>query len=101
MGLESTHTKVSGGGSVSSVADLQSDWRRKVDDELRDALKALDDTIDRDAGEFTAKDAVGIWGVGRSATLRKCNKLVDDGKLTVRGAYDPEVKMRVNAYKKV
>jgi len=73
-----------------------------MDDELRDALRALDaeNTIDRDAGEFTAKDAIGIWGTGKSATLRKCNKLVEDGKLTVRSVYDPEAKMKVNAYKR-
>ena len=74
-----------------------------MDDELRDALRELDaeNTIDREDGEFTAGDAVGVWGVGKSATLRRCNKLVDDGKLTVRNVYDPEVKMKVNAYRKV
>lgn len=92
-----------GGGTQTTTANLPNDWRRQVDDELREALKALDaeNTIDRDAGEFTASEAVGVWGVGKSATLRRCNRLVEAGKLTVREVYDPEVKMKVNAYKKV
>ena len=103
MGMEGTSSKVSGGATVSSIADLPSDWRRQMDDELRDALRELDaeNTIDRDDGEFTIVDAVGIWAESRSGTQKKANRLVEEGKLTVRRVYDPECKNKVNAYKKV
>ena len=74
-----------------------------MDDELRDALKALDaeNNIAREDGEFTIADSVGIWADTRSGTQKKLVKLVAAGKLTVRKAYDPEGKSLVNAYKKV
>ena len=94
--------------------DEREDWMRlgakgigkpetKMDDELRDALRELDaeNTIDRDDGEFTIVDAVGIWAESRSGTQKKANRLVEEGKLTVRRVYDPECKNKVNAYKKV
>ena len=92
-----------GGGSSTSLADLPADWRQQMDDELRNKLKELDaeNTIDRDAGEFTASEAVGIWAVSKSGTRKTAARLVKEGKLTVRKAYDPEVKNLVNAYKKV
>ena len=101
MGMEESHTEVSGGGSVRSVADLPSDWRRQMDEEMREALRELDaeNNIDRDAGEFTIADSVGIWAVSASGTQKKVTKLVAAGKLTVRKAYDPEGKKLVNAYK--
>ena len=72
-----------------------------MDDELRDALKALDaeNNIDRDAGEFTCNDAVGIWAESRSGTQKKLQRLLADGKVTVRKVYDSEAKNKVNAYK--
>jgi len=92
-----------GGGSATSVADLPADWRQQMDDEMREALKALDaeNNIDRDAGEFTIKEAIGIWATSRPGTQKKMNRLVAQGKLTKRRAYDPEVKNLVNAYKRV
>ena len=101
MGMEESHSKVSGGGSTTSVADLPSDWRRTMNDEMRDALKALDaeNNIDREGGEFTIADSVGIWAESASGTQKKVAKLVAAGKLTVRKAYDPEGKKKVNAYK--
>ena len=103
MGMESTHTEVSGGGSTRSVADLPSDWRRQMDEEMREALRELDaeNNIDREAGEFTIADSVGIWAVSASGTQKKVAKLVAAGKLTVRKAYDPEGKKLVNAYRRV
>jgi len=92
-----------GGGTHTVTADLPSDWRRQMDEEMREALKALDaeNNIDREAGEFTIADSVGIWAVSASGTQKKVAKLVAAGKLTVRKAYDPEGKKLVNAYKKV
>ena len=74
-----------------------------MDDELRNTLKELDaeNTIDRDAGEFTASEAVGIWATTISGTRKKLRRLLADGKVTVREAYDPEVKRKVKAYRKV
>ena len=102
MGMESAHTKVSGGGSTTSLADLPADWRQQMDDELREVLKNLDaeNTIDRDAGEFTASEAVGIWATTVSGTRKKLRRLMAAGKVTVRKAYDPEVKSLVNAYRR-
>ena len=74
-----------------------------MDDELRNALKELDadNTIDRDAGEFTASEAGGIWAETASGTRKKLRRLMADGKVTVREVYDPEVKRKVNAYRRV
>lgn len=92
-----------GGGTHTVTADLPADWRQQMDDELRDALKELDadNTIDRDAGEFTASEAVGIWAITPSGTRKKLRRLMADGKVTVREVYDPEVKRKVNAYRRV
>ncbi len=92
-----------GGGTQTTTADMPADWRRQVDDELRDALKALDaeNNIDRENGEFTAQDAVGIWAESRSGTQKKLVRLLADGKVTVRKAYDPECKSQVSAYRRV
>ena len=100
--MESAHTEVSGGGCTTSVAKLATDWRRQMDDELRNALKELDaeNTIDRDAGEFTASEAIGIWAETIGGTRKKLRRLMADGKVTVREVYDPEVKRKVNAYKR-
>ena len=99
--MESTHTEVSGGGTATSIADLPSDWSRQMDEELRNTLKELDTAyeIDRDAGEFTANDALGIWMPDRQGTVRRLNALVEAGELTMRKAYDPDLKRSVNAYK--
>jgi len=95
-----TETEVSGGSTATSIADLPADWRQQMDDELREALKALDaeNNIDRDAGEFTCRDAVGIWASSRSGTQKKLQRLLADGKVTVRKVYDGEAKNKVNAY---
>ena len=92
-----------GGGTQTVTADLPADWRQQMDDELRDALKALDaeNNINREDGEFTIADSVGIWADTKSGTQKKLTKLVAAGKVTVRKAYDPEGKAKVNAYKKV
>ena len=91
-----------GGGTHTVTADLPADWRRQMDDELRDKLKELDadNTIDRDAGEFTASEAVGIWAETIGGTRKKLRRLMAAGKVTVREVYDPEVKRKVNAYKR-
>ena len=39
MDMGSRDTKVSGGGSATSVADLPSDWQQRMGEELRLALK--------------------------------------------------------------
>ena len=92
-----------GGGTQTATADLPAGWRQTMDDELRAALKELDaeNNIDREGGEFTAQDAVGIWAVSRSGTQKKLVRLLADGKVTVRTAYDPECKKQVSAYRRV
>ena len=92
-----------GGGTQTVTADLPADWRQTMDDELREDLRLLDaeNTIDRDDGEFTIADSVGIWAETRSGTQKKLAKLVAAGKLTKRKAYDPESKAKVNAYRRV
>ena len=99
--MEEPHTEVSGGGCATSVADISSDWRRQMDDELRDALKALDAENNIKADEFTNQDAVGIWRDSLSGTKKYLARLVADGSVTVRTAYDPRSKNKVKAYKKV
>jgi len=101
MGMESTHTEVSGGGSTGSVADLPSDWRRQMDEEMRDALKMLGQENNIQDDEFTANDAVGIWRPSLGGTKAYLARLVKEGSVTVRKAYNPETKCRTNAYKKV
>lgn len=91
-----------GGGSTTSVADMPADWRCTVDDELRNKLKELDadNNINREDGEFTIKESVGIWAKTASGTQKKLRRLLAAGKVSVREVYDPEVKRRVIAYKK-
>ena len=103
MGMEGTSTQVSGGGTISNIADLPSDWRRQVDDELRNALKDLDvvDEVDLDGGEFTANDVIGLWVPTLQGTTRRLKMLVAEGSVTTRKAYDPRISRQVNAYKKV
>ena len=101
MGMESRHTQVSGGGCTASVADLPADWRRQVDDEMREALKALDADTNIQPDEFTAKDAVGIWRNSYKGTKTYLLALTKDGSVTMRTAYDPRAQRRVNVYKKV
>ena len=101
MGVQSTHTEVSGGSTVSSIADLPSDWRRQMDEEMRDALKALDAVDELGADEFTAKDAIGLWVPTLQGTTRRLKALVAEGAVTTRKAYDPRIGRQVNAYKKV
>ena len=90
-----------GGGTHTVTADLPSDWRRQMDEEMREALKALDAENNIQDDEFTNKDAVGIWRDSLSGTKRHLARLVDDGLVTVRTAYDPRVKTKVKVYKKV
>ena len=90
-----------GGGTQTTTADLPSDWRRQMDDEMRDALKALDAENNIKDDEFTNKDAVGIWRDSLSGTKKYLARLVADGSVTVRTAYDPRSKVKVKAYKKV
>ena len=101
--MESRTTEVSGGGSTTSLADLPAGWRRTVDDELRNKLKELDadNNINREDGEFTIKESVGIWAATQSGTQKKLVRLLADGKVTVREVYDPEVKRKVKAYRRV
>ena len=91
-----------GGGTQTATADLPAGWRQTMDDELREALKELDaeNSIDREGGEFTASEAVGIWAVSRSGTQKKLLRLLADGKVAVRTAYDPKCKKQVSAYRR-
>jgi hypothetical protein len=79
---------------------FQEAWA-EMDDELRDALKELDADKNIKDDEFTAKQAMGIWRPSLSGTKRYIARLVDEGALTVRKAYDPEARVNVNAYRKV
>jgi hypothetical protein len=79
---------------------LQEAWT-EMNEDLRDSLKAMaaEDTIDREAGEFSNQDAVGIFVPSLGGTKKRLRKLVEKGRLTVRIAYDPRRKVKVNAYK--
>ena len=99
--MEESHTEVSGGGCTTSLADLPADWRQQMDDELRNALKELDVDKNIKPDEFTNQDAVGIWRDSLSGTKKYLARLLDDGLVTVRTAYDPRSKTKVRAYKKV
>ena len=90
-----------GGGTHTVTADLPPDWRRQMNDEMRDELKALDAENNIKPDEFTNKDAVGIWRDSLSGTKRHLARLVADGLVTVRMAYDPRSKVNVKAYRKV
>ena len=90
-----------GGGTHTVTADLPSDWRRQMNEEMRDALKALDADNNIKDDEFTAKDAVGIWRDSFKGTKTYLRRLIKEGSVTVRMAYDPRAQRRVNVYKKV
>ncbi len=90
-----------GGGTQTVTADLPADWRRQMDDEMRDALKELGAENNVQAGEFTVKDVIGLWRPSLTGTKQYLARLVEEGSVTVRTAYDPRVKNKVNAYKKV
>ena len=87
---------------ASSETLLLEAWK-EMNEELRNALKELDaeNTIDRDAGEFTASEAVGIWAETIGGTRKKLRRLMAAGKVTAREVYDPEVKRKVNAYRRM
>ena len=51
--------------------------------------------------EFTAKDAVGIWRNSYKGTKTYLRRLIKEGSVTMRLAYDPRAQRRVNVYKKV
>ena len=53
--MESAHTKVSGGGSSISVADLPLDWREQLDDELREADSQLMEDLEHEAINVSSK----------------------------------------------
>ena len=89
-----------GGGTHTVTADLPADWRRQMDDELRNALKELS-VIPMEADEFTARDVVGLWMPTLPGTTRRLKALVEGEELTVRKAYDPRIGREVNAYKRV
>ena len=72
-----------------------------MNDELRDALKALDVVDEVKADEFTANDAIGLWVPTLQGTTRRLKALVAEGAVTVRKAYDPRIGKQVNAYKMV
>ena len=99
--MEGQETEVSGGGTTTSIADLPADWRRTMNDELREALKALDAENNIKDDEFTNQDAVGIWRDSLSGTKKYLARLVAGGAVTVRTAYDPRSKNKVKAYKMV
>ena len=90
-----------GGGTQTTTADVPSDWRRQVNEELRDTLKALDAVDEMGADEFTANDAIGLWVPTLQGTTRRLKALVAEGAVTVRKAYDPRIGRQVNAYKMV
>ena len=99
--MESRETHVSGGGCTTSVADLPADWRRQMDDELRNKLKELDADTNMQPDELTANDAVGIWRNSYKGKKTYLIKLATEGSVTMRTAYDPRAQLRVNVYKKV
>jgi len=90
-----------GGGSTTSVADLPADWRQQMDDEMREALKAIELEKSINEDEFTVKDAVGIWRPTLIGTKKHLYRLHKAGAVTVRTAYDPRVERMVNVYRKV
>ena len=90
-----------GGGTHTATADLPADWRRQMDDELRNKLKELDADRSIHQDEFTSRDVVGLWRESHSGTKKYLYRLLADGLVTVRKAYDPRVKTQVNAYRKV
>ena len=92
---------LTGGGTHTVTADMPADWRRQMDDELRESLKELDAEKNIKADEFTAKDAIGIWRPSLSSTKKYLYRLLEEGAVTVRKAYDPRAKRSVNAYRKV
>ena len=90
-----------GGGTHTVTADLPADWRRQMDDELREALKGLDSVSEMKPHEFTARDVVGLWVPTLQGTTRRLKALVEGEELTVRKAYDPRIGREVNAYRRV
>ena len=90
-----------GGGTQTTTAAVPSDWRRQMDDELRDTLKELDVVDEVKADEFTANDAIGLWVPTLQGTTRRLKALVAEGAVTVRKAYDPRIGRQVNAYRMV
>ena len=101
MGMEESHTEVSGGGTAGGVADLPSDWRRQMDEETK-AFLVLDNTGEMKDDEFTARDAMAAMnGVSLASATRRLKKHVEQGAMTVRKAYDPRIGKQVNAYKMV
>jgi len=98
--MADSQAKVSGGGTTTSIVDMPADWRRQMDDELRNALKELSVTA-MEADEFTARDVVGLWMPTLPGTTRRLKALVEGEELTVRKAYDPRIGREVNAYRKV
>ena len=89
-----------GGGTQTTTASLPNDWRRQMDEELRNKLKELSVTA-MEADEFTARDVVGLWMPTLPGTTRRLKALVEGEELTVRKAYDPRIGREVNAYKRV
>jgi len=86
----------------SSTALFREAWT-EMDKDLCLSLRKLEDSIDREDGEFTARDAFEnrvFDGVTSHAGVRKkLARLQAGGKLTARDAYDPVVKKKVKAYK--
>ncbi len=91
---------LAGGGTHTVTADMPADWRRQMDDELRNALKELSVTP-MEADEFTARDVIGLWMPSLQATTRRLKALVEGEELTVRKSYDPRIGREVNAYRRV
>jgi len=86
-----------GGGTQTTTADMPSDWRQQMDDELREAYNEVDVTSD----EFTIADAMDDWAISYGRAARKLAGMVEAGVLATRKAYDPRVQKQVNAYKRV
>lgn len=72
-----------------------------MDDEMREALKALEVENSIKQDEFTVRDAVGIWCPTYSGTQKRLLGMTRAGLVTARVIYDPRVKRNVRAYKKV
>lgn len=86
----------------SDAALFQEAWI-EMNQEARDALGKMisEDIIDREGGEFTAKDVIGMWPNVNSisGTKKRCALLVEQDKLTRRRVFDPSVGQWVRAYK--
>ena len=88
---------------MASPATLFQEVWIEMNKDLCLSLRELTVSIDREGGEFTAREAFedqvfdGI--ISHAGTRKRLLKLRASGKLTARDAYDPVVSRIVKAYK--